>query len=156
VLDNILSDLEISIQQTGAIISFQNLPVIEGAPVLIYQLLYNLVNNSLKFKSEGRIPRIDIRAEILEFKENSFLKLVIEDNGIGFEMEYADSIFNSFSRLNSKDRYEGTGLGLALCKKIVERHSGNDRSLGRTQYRSQVHGPSACKPVWAYDLKNMQ
>ncbi|HLO80140.1 MAG TPA: PAS domain S-box protein [Chitinophagaceae bacterium] len=130
VLENILSDLEISIQQSGAIINYQDLPVIDGAPVLIYQLLYNLVNNSLKFRPEGQPPRINISSEILKIQENSFLKLVIEDNGIGFEMEYAESIFNSFSRLNSKDRYEGTGLGLALCKKIVERHNGTIEAWG--------------------------
>jgi hypothetical protein len=124
LLDSIQSDLEMTIQQSGAIINYSTLPVIEGAAVLIYQLLYNLVNNSLKFRRENCHPVINIRSEIIGSKENPFLKLVIEDNGIGFEMEYAESIFNSFSRLNPKDRFEGTGLGLALCKKIVERHNG--------------------------------
>ncbi len=130
VLDNILSDLEITIQQSGAIVNYHDLPVIEGAPVLIYQLLYNLVNNSLKFRRPEQRPEINITAEILKIRENSVLQLVIEDNGIGFELEYAETIFNSFSRLNPKDRYEGTGLGLALCKKIVERHNGTIEAWG--------------------------
>ncbi|HEX5668046.1 MAG TPA: ATP-binding protein, partial [Chitinophagaceae bacterium] len=130
LLDSIQSDLEMIIQQSGATINYSKLPVIEGAPVLLYQLFYNLVNNSLKFRRENASPAINIRSEVIGSEEDLFLKLVIEDNGIGFEMEYAESIFNSFSRLNPKDRFEGTGLGLALCKKIVERHSGTIEAWG--------------------------
>jgi hypothetical protein len=130
VLDSIMSDLEISIQQSGAIIDHIDLPVIDGAPVLIYQLIYNLVNNSLKFRREGVEPRITIRSTFTGPENDPLIKLVFEDNGIGFELEYAESIFNSFSRLNPKDRYEGTGLGLALCKKIVERHHGSIEAWG--------------------------
>ncbi|HSF45674.1 MAG TPA: PAS domain S-box protein [Chitinophagaceae bacterium] len=130
VLDSIKSDLEISIQQSGAIIDHDDLPVIEGAPVLIYQLFYNLVNNSLKFHRKAVQPVIIIRSELLGPEDNPVIKLTFEDNGIGFEMEYAESIFNSFSRLHPKDRYEGTGLGLALCKKIVERHHGTIEAWG--------------------------
>jgi PAS domain S-box-containing protein len=130
LLDSIQSDLEMIIQQSEATIIHSELPVIEGAPVLLYQLFYNLVNNSLKFRRENTSPVINIRSEVIGSGENPFLKLVIEDNGIGFEMEYAERIFDSFSRLNPKDRFEGTGLGLALCKKIVERHGGTIEACG--------------------------
>jgi PAS domain S-box-containing protein len=130
LLDSIQSDLEMIIQQSEATIIHSKLPVIEGAPVLLYQLFYNLVNNSLKFRRENTSPVIIIRSEVIGSGENPFLKLVIEDNGIGFEMEYAERIFDSFSRLNPKDRFEGTGLGLALCKKIVERHGGTIEACG--------------------------
>jgi PAS domain S-box-containing protein len=130
ILGSIESDLEISIQMSGANVRYGRLPSIEGAPILVYQLLYNLLNNSLKFRDTGRLPVIRISAEMEEKEGIPYVKLVIEDNGIGFEQEYADKIFNSFSRLNPKDRYEGTGLGLALCKKIVERHHGSIEALG--------------------------
>jgi PAS domain S-box-containing protein len=130
VMESIESDLEVSIEDLGAAIRYDRLPTIEGAPVLIYQLLYNLVNNSLKFSKETERPVISVSSENWGNEENPTIKLVIEDNGIGFEQEYAEKIFNSFSRLNTKDRYEGTGLGLALCKKIVERHHGSIEAKG--------------------------
>jgi signal transduction histidine kinase len=129
-MESIESDLEVSIEDLGAAIRYDRLPTIEGAPVLIYQLLYNLVNNSLKFSKETERPVISVSSENWGNEENPTIKLVIEDNGIGFEQEYAEKIFNSFSRLNTKDRYEGTGLGLALCKKIVERHHGSIEAKG--------------------------
>ncbi len=131
LMESIESDLEVVIDQSNARIHYPNLPTIEGAPVLIYQLLYNLVNNSLKFRGEILTPVITVSYEIHGPEENYSVMLVIEDNGIGFEQEYAEKIFNSFSRLNSKDMYEGTGLGLALCKKIVERHHGSIAAEGK-------------------------
>ena len=99
------------------------MPKVEGASVLFYQLFYNLINNSLKFSEE--LPVIHISSSIVKAGEKEFARIVVGDNGIGFEQQDADKIFNAFTRLNSKDKYEGTGLGLALCKKIVERHHGS-------------------------------
>ncbi|RYG52094.1 MAG: PAS domain S-box protein [Chitinophagaceae bacterium] len=134
MMRNIELDLEIVIQQTGAKINYGELPEFEGIPFLIYQLFYNLINNSLKFARTGAAPAITItgtalnRAEALKFfpagDSQHFIKLEIEDNGIGFSREDAEKIFLTFTRLNSKDQYEGTGLGLALCKSIVDRHYG--------------------------------
>ncbi|RYF91603.1 MAG: PAS domain-containing sensor histidine kinase, partial [Chitinophagaceae bacterium] len=130
---NIESDLEILFKEKKATIRYTDLPTISGSPVLIYQLFYNLVSNSLKFARPGIPPVIEVKPfklsrEIisgldLDMKE-SFVAVRIEDNGIGFHNEHAEHIFRAFIRLNSKDKFEGTGLGLSLCQKIVERHHG--------------------------------
>lgn len=130
VFTNIEADLEIAIQQKKALIKKNNLPVIEGAPVLIYQLFYNLVNNALKFSRAGERPVITISGIVEERGDNVYANIVMADNGIGFEPEYARTIFDTFTRLNAKDAYEGTGLGLALCKKIAERHHGSITATG--------------------------
>ena len=124
VLKNIETDLEIPLQKTGGIIEYRNLPTLEGAPVLLYQLFYNLINNSIKFIEAGIPPRITISSEVYTEPNTKHICIRVEDNGIGFEPELAERIFETFTRLNSKDKYEGTGLGLSLCKKIVERHGG--------------------------------
>ncbi|MBC7382875.1 MAG: PAS domain S-box protein [Bacteroidia bacterium] len=120
VIKNIESDLEILIIQKEATIKKGNLPSIEGASVLIYQLFYNLINNALKFSSLLEKPLISITSETV----NESARILVRDNGIGFEPEYSKRIFETFVRLNSKDKYDGTGLGLALCKKITQRHGG--------------------------------
>ncbi|GAA4342024.1 PAS domain S-box protein [Flaviaesturariibacter amylovorans] len=125
VIASIETDLEVAIQRTGTRIEYAGLPTIEGAPVLLYQVFYNLVNNSIKFAKAGVAPVIKIRSERLQQGDRSFEKIVLSDNGIGFEEEQASAIFDTFKRLHPKDKYEGTGLGLALCKKIVERHGGS-------------------------------
>lgn len=128
VITNIEADLELAMQQKRAVIVKDNLPCIEGAGVLLYQLFYNLVGNSLKFSHDERPPVITIR--YADYEGGRFARIEISDNGIGFAPEYAKKIFNTFSRLNPKDRYEGTGLGLALCKKIAERHHGSINAQG--------------------------
>jgi hypothetical protein len=133
-ITQIEEDLELLILRKNATIRRKDLPSIEGSSILIYQLFYNLINNSLKF-SKGDIPAvIDIKSQLLS--NNDFIKfdlkgrkedyvlLNVGDNGIGFSSTEAEKIFKTFSRLHSKDQYEGTGLGLSLCKKIVERHGG--------------------------------
>lgn len=130
VFENIETDLEIAIQQKNAVINKTVLPFIEGAPVLIYQLFYNLVNNSLKFAKQNVQPVINISSLIENDGAGSYVKVIISDNGIGFEHDYEKTIFDTFTRLNAKDKYEGTGLGLALCKKIAERHHGSITATG--------------------------
>jgi light-regulated signal transduction histidine kinase (bacteriophytochrome) len=130
VIKNIETDLEVIIQEKHAIIHYKDLPALEGSPILIYQLFYNLVNNSLKFAKAGEAPEVSITSKAIYPEGKGFTQIVIRDNGIGFEQEQAEKIFNTFARLNSKDNYEGTGLGLALCKKIVERHHGTIEATG--------------------------
>ncbi|MGK4567128.1 sensor histidine kinase [Flavobacterium sp. 3HN19-14] len=125
VIKNIETDLELALQETGGTIMHSDLPTLEGALVLLYQLFYNLINNSIKFAKEGIPPQITITSTNIFEHDESFSKIILADNGIGFEPEHANRIFETFSRLNSKDSYEGTGLGLSLCKKIVERHGGS-------------------------------
>ncbi|PAM96212.1 PAS domain-containing sensor histidine kinase [Flavobacterium sp. IR1] len=130
VIKNIETDLEVSLQRTGGKIDYDDLATLEGASVLIYQLFYNLINNSLKFAKTNVPPEIKIVSEIKEEKNKRFAVITLTDNGIGFDPDMAERIFETFTRLNSKDNYEGTGLGLALCKKIVERHEGKITATG--------------------------
>jgi len=94
----------------------------------LYQLFYNLINNSLKFSTHR--PEITISSSFIKSEEKDCAEIIVKDNGIGFDPKFADKLFDAFLRLNSKDKYEGTGLGLALCKKIVERHHGTIRASG--------------------------
>ncbi len=125
------SDLELLVAEHDATIQCDKLPVIEGAPVLIYQLFYNLINNSLKFSKKQGSAFINITSSKKVENKQEFAVIKVEDNGIGFEQVYSDSIFTTFTRLNSKDSYEGTGLGLSLCKRIVERHGGSIEAFGK-------------------------
>jgi len=131
LLRSIEADLEVAIQAKEARVLYDSLPVIEGAPLLVYQVLYNLVNNSIKFSREGEPPLIQIRSEVISFGGYPFVQIQLSDNGIGFDNAQAEAIFQNFTRLHPKDRYEGTGLGLALCRKIVERHGGRIWAKGR-------------------------
>lgn len=130
LMDNIVNDLEITIQQKNAEVKYNDLPSIKGSPVLIYQLFYNLINNSLKFSKKDVKLVVSVEAELIENKEpgssqeSRSIWITVHDNGIGFKDSDVNRIFQPFSRLNPKDQYEGTGLGLALCKNIVQRHGG--------------------------------
>ncbi|MEJ7644643.1 MAG: ATP-binding protein [Chryseolinea sp.] len=120
VFSQIESDLEVMITLKVATIQFNRLTTVEGSPILIYQLFYNLIYNSLKFSKADTPPLIEITSE----RKEEFVRVFVKDNGIGFTQNEGEKIFKTFSRLHPKDQYEGTGLGLALCKKIVERHGG--------------------------------
>ncbi|MGZ5253775.1 MAG: sensor histidine kinase, partial [Flavitalea sp.] len=121
LVKNIEEDLELPLLQYNATIISERLPVIEGSPLLLFQLFYNLINNSLKFSRKDVVPVIKISSEKIE--ENK-VRITISDNGIGFENHFQQKIFESFSRLHPKDHFEGTGLGLSFCKSITERHGG--------------------------------
>jgi PAS domain S-box-containing protein len=125
VIAGIITDLEILIEEKGALIQVEILPQICGAPVLLHQLFYNLINNSLKFSKIDESPKIEIACTLSSNDQGEQLATItLKDNGIGFRKSDAESIFKPFSRLNHQQKYEGTGLGLALCQKIVERHNG--------------------------------
>jgi signal transduction histidine kinase len=96
------------------------------------QLLQNLIGNGLKFHREGVPPRVEVRGALVEGPEGGpFCHLTVSDNGIGFEPEYAERIFGVFRRLHTRDEYGGTGIGLATCKQIVDRHGGSIAAEGR-------------------------
>ena len=124
IIVQITTDLEVLIQDKKAVITSSPLPTLKGNPILIYQLFYNLILNSLKFAKQNEPVHIDITFEKMLQDKEEFAKIIVSDNGIGFEAEFNKEIFKPFSRLNPVEDYEGTGLGLALCKKIVERHGG--------------------------------
>jgi PAS domain S-box-containing protein len=135
VLKNISQDLELMIQQKQAVIKSDSLPTLQAIPLQMHQLFYNLISNSLKFVQEGRPPVIQVRASLLTPKETagyinlrqniSYYRIEFKDNGIGFDAKYAEQIFTIFQRLNTHQSYAGTGIGLALCKKIVLNHHGH-------------------------------
>jgi len=129
-IKTIQGDLEMPIQQKNARIVYGELPVVRGAGILIYQLLYNIINNSLKFSKKEVAPVISVSSAMVREGGKDFVIIHVQDNGIGFDQGQAVNIFNSFSRLNSKDKFEGTGLGLSLSKKIVERHGGSISANG--------------------------
>jgi hypothetical protein len=131
LIESVNSDLELFLHEKNADIHFDDLPEVEGALVLLYQLFYNLVNNSLKFSKPGEPTVITITSQQQNIRGKGFVDIIFTDNGIGFDQFYSKHIFNTFTRLHSKDQYEGSGLGLALCKKIVERHDGSIEAFGK-------------------------
>jgi two-component system sensor kinase FixL len=135
VMREVLSDLEVSIEQGGGHVEVGDLPTIEAEPTQMRQLLQNLLSNALKFRRSGVPPLVRIHSELLpEFSPGldegnlqgrNFYRILVQDNGIGFEERYLGRIFTLFQRLHGREEYEGTGMGLALCRKIVERHAGH-------------------------------
>jgi signal transduction histidine kinase len=120
----VLSDLEVRIQQTGGQVETGALPTIDADPLQMRQLLQNLVGNGLKFHRPGEPPLVKLSAAVERNGGPPRAHLVIADNGIGFDMKYLDRIFTPFQRLHGRTEYEGTGMGLAVCRRIVERHGG--------------------------------
>jgi PAS domain S-box-containing protein len=147
VVKHVLSDMEIKIEQSKAIVNIEHLPVIEAIPSQMGQLFQNLLSNAIKFKKESVSPEIIITSTIISagefvnygwtdkkriwsagysysWSKEQFVKILVKDNGIGFNESYADKVFEIFQRLHSSQNYEGTGIGLAICKKIIDNHHG--------------------------------
>ncbi len=133
VLKDVISDYELVIEQKKVAIHWNELPVINVIPLQISQLFSNLISNSIKYSRENVTPEITIQVrkateteqESYNFAENvTYYKFNFTDNGIGFKTEYAEKIFSIFQRLHGKGEFEGTGIGLAMCKKILENHGG--------------------------------
>lgn len=130
VIEKIKIDLELVIKEKGAILVCCDLPEIEGAPILITQLFYNLMQNALKFSKADQPPRVVITSSFINIQGTDCVQIIIKDNGIGLEPAFYERIFTAFERLHSKDDYRGNGLGLALCRKIVKRHNGTITAAG--------------------------
>jgi two-component system sensor kinase FixL len=133
VTREVLTDLEVRIEQSKAKVEIGTLPTIEADPLQMRQLLQNLIGNALKFQPPDSQPVIKIYAEIRKspfadagkpMATDELCELTIEDNGIGFEEKYLDKIFSVFQRLHGRTEYEGTGVGLAVCRRITDRHGG--------------------------------
>lgn len=125
ILQEVLSDLEVTLQRTQAQVVASSLPILEADPLQMRQLLQNLLSNALKFQPPGQIPQITIQSRLIgPHGGQCQVKLTIQDNGIGFDPKYGDRIFTMFQRLHGRNEYEGTGVGLAICRKIVDRHNG--------------------------------
>lgn len=125
VLEEVLNALRPEMERLQAVVRSGELPVIKGNPDQLYHLFHNLISNSLKFCTKP--PVITIAVSRLHHRQ---VEIVFSDNGIGFEQQYAEKIFHIFSHLNPVDQYNGTGIGLALCRKIVENHGGMISATG--------------------------
>ena len=135
VLLEVKNDLDIQIEKSKAVIHINKLPAIWGIPSLVKQLFSNLVSNAIKFKKENTAPVVNISAEMMKPGEingltkndtdiNKYSIIKVADNGIGFDEQYAGEIFRVFKRLHSYHEFEGSGVGLSICKKIIEKHNG--------------------------------
>jgi len=124
VLNNVLDDLHISINEKSAKIHIEELPIILGESNKLYQVFLNLLSNALKFSKADQTPVITVSSQQISKNNKSYWQINVQDNGIGFEQQYADKIFEVFQRLHGRSQYQGTGIGLAICKKIVEKHNG--------------------------------
>ncbi len=126
LIREVLEDLETRIRDTGATVNVEKLPVIDADPSQMRQLFQNLIGNAIKFHKPDIAPIIKINAvtDISQPGKKKHVTVSFEDNGVGFDEKYLDRIFAVFQRLHSRDSYEGTGIGLAVCRKIVERHQG--------------------------------
>ena len=130
VIENIKTDLELIIKDKGAILITCEFPEIEGAPILISQLFYNLIQNALKFSKADQPPRVIITCSMVSIAGIDSVQITIKDNGIGLDAAFVERIFTAFERLHSKSEYEGNGLGLSLCRKIAKRHKGTITAAG--------------------------
>ncbi|MES2725556.1 MAG: PAS domain S-box protein [Bacteroidota bacterium] len=139
VLDQITDDFELLIKQKNAVIKKSALPIIEAIPIQMNQLFYNMISNALKFSEKD--PVISISGKIIDGElisaipqldaSKSYLHLNFKDNGIGFDQAFASQIFTIFQRLNNYQKYNGNGIGLAICKKIVDNHGGYITALSK-------------------------
>jgi two-component system, chemotaxis family, CheB/CheR fusion protein len=162
IIHEVISDLELLIQEKKAKVDIGKLPVIDAVPGQLRQVLQNIISNSLKFTHPGRIPHISVKSDTvnscsfdaLPVEKGNHCRITIRDNGIGFDEQYAGKIFTIFQRLHSREQYEGTGIGLAITKKIIDRHNGiimakskEDEGttfiivLPLTHSKDQVHSP---------------
>jgi PAS domain S-box-containing protein len=136
-LNKIIEEVKIAlahnIEENKAVIQYSNLPVINAVEFQMLQLFTNLIGNAIKYRKESKFPKVTIKSLLVDRTEisvdrllgfQSYHKISIEDNGIGFENIYSEKIFELFTRLHNKNKYSGTGIGLAICKKIAENHNG--------------------------------
>jgi len=118
ILGIVINNLQIIIKEKNALVTSDDLPIVKADEAQMVQLLQNLIGNAIKFCK--KVPRIHISTE----EENEYYVFSIKDNGIGIEPQYFERIFQIFQRLQPKEAYGGTGIGLAICRRIVERHGG--------------------------------
>ncbi len=133
VTNSVLDDLALRIEKHGSSISVApDLPVIEADPLQMRQLFQNIIGNSLKYHHHNRTPEITITLQPFSdpTHNQNYIRICIEDNGIGFDAKYQEQIFDIFQRLHTRRQFQGTGIGLSICKKIVERHKGTISATG--------------------------
>lgn len=130
VVKEALVELEIKIEKSNAVITFDNLPAIYAIPSMVRQLFYNLISNALKFRKADATAEVKISSRKIAgtVQEQALYEIIVADKGIGFEQQFEADIFRVFKRLHSYHDFEGSGIGLSICKKIVDKHNGTIRA----------------------------
>lgn len=134
IVSEIVADIDDEIKLRKAVITVDKLPPLRVNPRLMRMLFYNLINNALKYARKDVTPEVRISVEngvASQTRERNYCRICVEDNGIGFDQKYAEDIFGMFKRLHHESEFSGTGIGLALCKKIVEQHNGAIGALSK-------------------------
>jgi signal transduction histidine kinase/CHASE3 domain sensor protein len=135
LIDEVIDDLEVQIKREAATIHVGNLPKVRGDKTQVKRLFQNLISNAIKFRMEGRKPIIEVNGAIVDasglegdfgvkLPSSRYIRLAVKDNGIGFDEKYKEKMFTIFQRLQGRSQYEGTGIGLSICRKIVLNHKG--------------------------------
>lgn len=132
VISEVLGDLETRIQETGATIDVGTLPMISATPTHMRQLFQNLIGNAVKFHKPDEPPVVRVRSQ----EKDGGVEITVSDNGVGFDEKYLDRIFSVFQRLHERSKYEGTGIGLAVCRKIVEYYGGTITASSKKNHGS--------------------
>ena len=140
LLAETLGEMEVLIEKNQATINYNTLPVVSVVPGLMQQLFSNIISNAFKFRKKTESPVIDIKSKVLtgddldslkvKLNGSVYHKITIADNGIGFENEHSQEIFKVFKRLHNYQEFEGSGVGLSICKKIIEKHGGTISAAG--------------------------
>jgi light-regulated signal transduction histidine kinase (bacteriophytochrome) len=149
VINRIKSDYELLINEKRATLHISDLCTIEAIPLQMNQLFYNLIGNAMKFSRKNTSPIIEISSRMVPREKIDvypglernwdYAEIIVQDNGIGFHQNFADQIFIIFQRLHVKEQYEGTGIGLALCKKIIDNHQGKIFAKSEEDSGSSFH-----------------
>jgi two-component system CheB/CheR fusion protein len=145
LVDEVLSDLELMISDKHAKITVSDLPEAEIVTGQMRQVFQNIISNALKFSKKNVPPEITVTGQLIgscsfdakPSENGEYCKIVIKDNGIGFDNQYANKIFTIFQRLHSRETYDGTGIGLAITRKIIEKHSGIITASGKENIGSE-------------------
>lgn len=130
VVREVLGDLEVLIESKGAVVDVGSLPTIQADPTQLRQVFQNLLANAMKFQGEGAVPHVAIRSEAAQCSGVPGWRITFRDNGIGFEQQHAERIFAPFQRLHGRSEFGGSGIGLAIVRRIVERHGGTITAEG--------------------------
>jgi signal transduction histidine kinase len=144
LVKDVLLDLEILIKESEAKVNVINLPTLEIDASQVQQLFQNLIGNAIKYRRDSEAPRVTIRSRFLEDER---WEITVEDNGIGFNDEYKDRIFRPFERLHRKEEFEGSGMGLAICRNIVLRHGGTIKAESQSGIGTKIIFTLPAQPV---------
>lgn len=144
IVKNVWKDLELRAKEAQAEFKMQTLPLIYSDKLQMTQLFLNLLSNALKFKKANSKVEIEVKSKLLD---DDWVEIRVEDKGIGFEEEYAQKIFKPFQRLHSRSQYSGSGMGLAVCQKIIERHQGKIEAFSKEGEGSQFVFTLPLKPL---------